>query len=87
MELSLREALAAGFVGLLGFLLRSFFSKPAHDIDELKASIAKLDGKIAALVEGLHKETTELAVARQEIRAVWRIIDGAGKRSSDSKGD
>lgn len=83
MDVSHQEALVAGFVGLLGFLLRSFFSRPAEDAKALKSQIDKLDGRIAVLAEALHRETVEQASLKESVRAVWRVIDNAHTRASD----
>lgn len=83
MEMSIHEALAAGFVGLLGFLLRSFFSRPHEDLTNLKSEIDKLEGRITLLTDAMHGEMTDTAVVKQELRAVWRHIDGAHARASD----
>lgn len=79
------DAIAVGLVGLVGFLLTSFFSRPREDFVELKSSVDKLSGRLDVLTESVHRETTETAVMKQELRAVWRSIDGAHNRASDGE--
>lgn len=81
------EALMVGAVGLLAFLVRSFFSRIHTDLRDLRASVDKFSGGLDSLKEDVHRTSTALAVTRQEVSAVWRTLDSAHKRASDMNGD
>ena len=78
----LLEAILAASFALCAFLVRSFFSRIHGDLRDLKSSIDKLSGRFDGLREEARETTTALAVTQQELRAVWRTLDG-GRRVSD----
>lgn len=81
------EALTVAAMGLFTFLVRSFFSRIHDDLKALKSSIDKFDGRLTHMQEEARDLQVNLAVAKQELRAVWRHIDNAHQRASDYNGE
>ena len=74
----LTAALAA-----FGYLLNFYFSKIHKDIEELKISLGRNEGRFEPLQAIMRENTIELIKLRTEVSAVWRFIDGANQRSTD----
>lgn len=68
---------AAGGMAVLGFFARSYFAATAKDL-------AKIEGQLDSLQKDIRANTTELAIATTELKAIWRYIDGANERASDT---
>lgn len=85
LQSDLLSAVLAGFVALLTFLVRSFFQQFTREIKELKSSVDAFSGELKTVREDARENTTQIAVTRQELKAVWRFIDHH-KRASDLNG-
>ena len=74
---------SAGVLALISYLVKSYFANLARQIDELKNSLQKRDGRIEQLAHEIRKNTEEQIKLRTEMHAIWRYIDNAPKRATD----
>ncbi len=82
----LLEGLVLTSIGLLTFLVRSYFSRIQKDIADVRSSVDRFEGRFSSIADEMHRATVEMAVTRQEMKAVWKVLDGANRRSSDANG-
>lgn len=71
-------------MGLFAYLAQNFVHRLHSDIKDFRNDLGRLDGRLASLQTEIHRNTTELAVTRQETKALWRAVDGAYQRASDN---
>ena len=64
--------LMAGFTALV----RSYF-------DRIHKDVSCLTGRLDQIQTTLGENTKEIAVTRQEVKALWRYVDGGFNRASD----
>lgn len=82
---TLLSTLAVAGVGLFTFLVKSFFGRIHDDLKTLRSSVDKLDGRFD-LLQGEGRQTvTELAVVRQELKAVWRFVDRMNEEADEEE--
>lgn len=82
--LQMAPVAATAALAVLGYLVNFYFGKIHKDIEELKMSLSKSDGRFEPLQNDLRENTIELIKLRSEVSAMWRFIDGANRRSSDN---
>lgn len=70
----------------LVFLVRHFFAGITSKIDSIQDAFNKLDGRLETLQKDVRENTTQNAVTKQEMRAIWRYVDNAPMRASDMNG-
>ncbi len=85
MELLEKHLAELCMLGLV-FLIRHFFKSIADDVKGVRAAVDKLDGRFSTIQKDVRDNTTETAVTRQEVKALWRFIDHANERASDVNG-
>ncbi len=83
----LLQLIAPAVTGCLAFLVKSYISQIKEALTGLKSSVDKVDGRIEAIQNQVHKVTVDSAVARKELQALWRAVDGSFKRASDANGE
>ncbi len=83
----LLQLVAPAVTGALAFLVKSYIARIEEALKALKGSVDKVDGRIEAVQSQVHRVTVDSAVARKELQAVWRSIDGSFKRASDGNGE
>lgn len=90
MEKEIVQNLVAGAItlalGAFAWMARTIFSKIEHELSTLGKGQAKLDGKLDSLQTEIRANTVSMTEARAELKAVWRFIDNAHERASDSNG-
>lgn len=71
----------------IGFFIRSYFKHieaAIHDhARESAAALGELKGQLTTMQTDLRSNTIEVTKAATNITALWRYVDGAGKRASD----
>lgn len=82
----LAETFATVAVGIFGYLVRHYLKSITDAVAALRLEFAKRDGRLDALQKEIHTNTIQLAGLTSELRALWRIIDGAHLRASDVLG-
>lgn len=80
----LASAVLTLMVGGIAYLVKHYLASFKKDLSHLSLAIAKLEGKVDSLSNDVRENTVEMAVSRKEFEAVWRAIDGAYGRASDS---
>lgn len=80
------QASCVAILALVSYLARSYAARIHDDLKSLRSAIDKLDGRLTGLQAEIHRNTIELAVGRQEVKALWRAVDGAYERASDNGG-
>ncbi len=82
MTIDLFQLVPPLLIGVIGFLIRSYFASINKDIHQLGVNIAKLETKLDPIHSDLKSSTIELIKVQQELKAVWKYID-APKRASE----
>lgn len=78
------STVVVGALGFVSWLVKSHFAKINESNADIKTAIAGLSGQIDALQKSLHMNTTETAVVRADVKALWRFHDRAFQRASDA---
>lgn len=78
--------IATAALGAVAFLIKHFFAGIRADVGRVEKDVASLAGRVESLQSDIRANTTEMARASSELRAIWRFID-APKRATDGGPD
>ena len=80
------EATTMACLGLLTFLVRSYFTRIREDLQALRSSVDKLEGRFNAARDEAKETALHLAVTSKEVRTLWKFMgieNGSFRRQDD----
>lgn len=90
MELQPQELISGAVTtvaGVLSYLARHFLKTIERDQRQTLTAIGKLEGRLESLIDETKRNTVATAKMGAELSAVWRFIDGAHQRATDTNKD